>query len=281
MIPDNALTFIMKFSRLTFITLTLLSVTLTGCGLLSTKKVNMLQDANSRFKKGEMTLVPNELVEYRLQANDVLSIRIKSLDQEQVEYLSLETTGVFNVNPASAFMNGYSLDNEGMINMPGIGEMKVGGLTINEAREKIQQRIRQTEVGDATVFVNLVSFKVSVIGEVNNPNQYYVYNNQLTLIEAISQSGGFTDFADREHVKLIRTTNRGTEVTVLDFKSADILSSKFFYLQPNDMLVVDALEEKFERGNLSTLVIINTLVSGISATVAIVSLIRTTNQQPE
>lgn len=271
----------MKCSRLSLIIFPLLSIALSGCGLLSTKKVNMLQDASSRFKEGEMTLVPNAMTAYRLQANDVLSIRIKSLDQEQVEYLSLETTGVFNVNPASAFMNGYSLDSEGVINMPGIGEMKVGGLTIGEAREKIQQRIRQTEVGDATVFVNLVSFKVSVIGEVNSPNQYYVYNNQLTLIEAVSQAGGFTDFADREHVKLIRQSDKGTEVTMLDFKNSDILSSKFFYLQPNDMLVVDALEEKFERGNLSTLVIINTLVSGISATVAIVSLIRTTNQQPE
>lgn len=272
----------MKFSRLTILTLSLLSLTMTGCGLLSTKKVNMLQDANSRFKEGEMTLVPNEVVEYRLHPNDVLSVRIKSLDPDQVEYLSLESqAGVFNVNPAATFMNGYSLNTEGYITMPGIGEIKVGGLTIAEARSKIQERIRQTEVGDATVFVNMVSFKVAIQGEVNNPNQYYVYNNQLTLIEAIAQAGGFTDFADRENVKLLRQTQRGTEVTLINFRSSDLLSSKYYYLQPNDMLVVDAMEEKFERSNLSTLVIINTLVSGITATVAIISVIRSGNQQPE
>lgn len=239
----------------------------------------MLQGGS--FKKGEMTLVSNRPPLYKLQPNDVLSIRIKSLDPEAVEYLSLETEGVFNINPASAFMNGYSVNDSGYIYMPALGRMKVGGLTINEARAKIQDRIRQTEVGDATVFLNLVSFKVSVIGEVRRPDQYYVFNNQLTIMEAVSMAGGFTDFADREHVKLIRQTDRGSEVTILDFKDSDLLSSPFFFLQPNDMLVVNALEEKHQRDNLSTLVVINTLVSGISAAVAIVSIIRSNSQQPE
>ncbi len=267
----------MTYYRLSLLAFIVSAVFLSGC--TSTKKTNILQ--GSSFKEGEMTLVTNKAPVYRLQANDVLSIRIKSLDQEQVEYLSLEAEGVFNVSPASSFMNGYSVNDSGYINMPAIGRIKIGGLTVNEARTKIQDRIRQTEVGDATIFVNLVSFKVSVVGEVKRPDQYYVFNNQVTLMEAISLAGGFDEFADRGTVKLLRQTARGTEGTIIDFKDSDILSSPFYYLQPNDMLVVNSMEEKHQRGNLSTLVIINTLVSGISATIAIVTLIRTTNQQPE
>lgn len=267
----------MTYYRLSLLAFIVSVVFLSGC--TSTKKTNILQ--GDSFKEGEMTLVTNKAPIYRLQANDVLSIRIKSLDQEQVEYLSLEAEGMMNVSPASSFMNGYSVNDSGYINMPAIGRIKIGGLTVNEARTKIQDRIRQTEVGDATIFVNLVSFKVSVVGEVKRADQYYVFNNQVTLMEAISMAGGFDEFADRSSVKLLRQTPRGTEGTIIDFKDADILSSPFYYLQPNDMLVVNSMEEKHQRGNLSTLVIINTLVSGISATIAIVTLIRTNSQQPE
>lgn len=263
--------------RLSLLALIFSMACLTSC--TSTKKTNILQ--GNTFKEGEMTLVTNKAPVYRLQPNDVLSIRIKSLDQDQVEYLSLEAEGVFNVSPASSFMNGYSVSDSGYITMPGIGKVKVGNLTVSEARSKIQDRVRQTEVGDATIFVNLVSFKVSVVGEVKRPDQYYVFNNQATLMEAISMAGGFEEFADRGQVQLLRQTARGTEGTIIDFMDADILSSPFFYLQPNDMLVVNSMEEKHQRGNLSTLVVINTLVSGISATIAIVTLIRTNNQQEE
>ena len=266
----------MNKSSLLVLLVTLLSLSLSGC--LSNSKTVILQGGS--FKKGEATLVQNAPPVYKLQVNDVLSIRIKSLDPDQVEYLSLESMGVVNVNPAAAFMSGYSVNDSGFIHMPAVGKVKVVGLTISEARYKIEERIRQTEVGDATVFVNLVSFKVSVAGEVNAPSQFYVYNNQLNLIEAVSLAGGFTDFADRSNVKLIRQTPRGSEVVLLDMRKAEILSSPYYYLLPNDMLVVDPLEEKFKRSNLSTLVIVNTVVGTISATVGIISVIQS-NRAPQ
>ncbi|MDP5169931.1 MAG: polysaccharide biosynthesis/export family protein [Bacteroidia bacterium] len=267
----------MKNHRLFTLIFTILALGTSGC--LSSLKTDMLQGGG--FKVGEPTLVENKAPIYKLQPSDVLSIRIKSLDSKQVEYLSLESEGVMNVNPAATFMSGYSVSDSGFIHMPGVGKMKVAGLSLSEARDKIQQRVRQTEVGDATVFLTLVNFKVSIVGEVARPDQYYAYNNQFNLIEAISMAGGFTDFANRGTVKLVRQTLRGSEVTILDLRSADFLTSPYYYLQPNDMIVVDAMKEKHQRGNLSTLVIINTLVSGISATVAIVSIIQRNNTPVE
>ncbi len=267
----------MNKPHLLVLLVTLLGLSLSGC--LSNSKTVILQGGT--FKKGEATLIQNAPPVYKLQVNDVLSIRIKSLDPEQVEYLSLESVGIVNVNPAASFLSGYSVNDSGFIYMPAVGKVKVVGLTITEARSKIEERIRQTEVGDASVFVTLVSFRVSVMGEVNTPNQFYVYNNQLNLIEAISQAGGFTDFADRSQVKLIRQTSRGPEVVLLDMRKAEILSSPYYFLLPNDMLVVDPLEEKFKRSNLSTLTVVNTVVSTISATVGIISIIQSNRVQPE
>ncbi len=269
--------FIMNSQHILYLLTLSLILSLSGC--LSSKETNIFQEGN--FKKGEPTLVINKIPVYRLQVHDVVSIRIRSLDVDNVEYLTLETQGIFNVNAAAAFMTGYSINDSGNIYMPAIGNVSLVGLTLDEARSKIQDRIRQTHIGDATVFVTLVSFKVSVSGEVNNPNQFYVFNNQLNIMEAISMAGGFTDFADRANVKHIRQTSRGNEVTILDMRSTALLSSPYFYLLPNDLIVVDMLKQKNQRSNLSTLIIVNTAVSAISATIAILTLIERRNIDPD
>ena len=100
-------------------------------------------------------------------------------------------------------------------------------------------------------------------------------------MEAVSRVGGFDDFADRSEVHLIRQTPRGEDVIKIDMRSADFLTSPYYYLLPNDVLYVPTLEEKNQRSNLSTLVIVNTVVSTVSATIAILTLIDRRNAANE
>ncbi|MEM6804328.1 MAG: polysaccharide biosynthesis/export family protein [Bacteroidota bacterium] len=216
--------------------------------------------------------MPNKAPDYKLQPNDVLAVKIKTLNEDQAKYLEL-SDNTFNVNQISTFLGGYSISDSGYIQVPGIGEVKVGGLTVNKARERIQTMVRSTALKDASVFINLVSFRVSVLGEVAAPSQFFVYNNQLTIMEAIARVGGFDEFADRSEVHLIRQTPRGEDVIKIDMMQADFLTSPYYYLLPNDVLYVPTLEEKNQRSNLSTLVIVNTVVSTVSATIAILTLI--------
>ncbi|MEM8886807.1 MAG: polysaccharide biosynthesis/export family protein [Bacteroidota bacterium] len=245
-----------------------LCLTFTSC--ISNKKTLLLQGGG--FSKSEVTSLPNKAPDYKLQPNDVLAVKIKTLNEDQAKYLEL-SDNTFNVNQISTFLGGYSISDSGYIQVPGIGEVKVGGLTVNKARERIQTMVRSTALKDASVFINLVSFRVSVLGEVAAPSQFFVYNNQLTIMEAIARVGGFDEFADRSEVHLIRQTPRGEDVIKIDMMQADFLTSPYYYLLPNDVLYVPTLEEKNQRSNLSTLVIVNTVVSTVSATIAILTLI--------
>lgn len=245
-----------------------LCLTFTSC--ISNKKTLLLQEGN--FSKTEVTSLANKPPDYRLQPNDVLAVKIKTLNEEQAKYLTLQDN-TFNINQLSTFLGGYSVSDSGYISLPAIGEVKVGGMTVNKARERIQSLVRASALKDASVFVNLVSFRISILGEVANPGQFFVYNNQVSLMEAISRVGGFDDFADRSQVHLIRQTPRGEDVIKIDMMKADFLTSPYYYLLPNDVLYVPTLEEKNQRSNLSTLVIVNTVVSTISATIAILTLI--------
>ena len=260
---------LLKMTKQAFtLCLGVLCLTFTSC--ISNKKTLLLQGGG--FNKTEATSVANKPPEYKLQANDVLSIKIKTLNKDQAEYLTLSENS-FNVNEISTFLGGYSISDSGYISLPGVGEIRVGGLTVAKARDRIQTLIRSTALRDASVFVNMVSYRISVLGEVKSPSQFFVYNNQVNLMEAISRVGGFEDFADRGQVHLIRQTSRGEEVIKIDMMQAEFLTSPYYYLLPNDVIYVPSMEEKNQRSNLSTLVIVNTVVSTISATIAILTLI--------
>lgn len=240
---------------------------LTSC--LSNLQTEILQE--NPYKVGEMTEIVNAVPEYRLQTNDVLSIEVKSINSANVEYFN-KSGGSMNVNSLSNFLNGYNIDEEGKIYLPEMGEVELAGLTMSEARAHIQSVI-QRQVPKATVFVTLVSFKISIIGEVRKPGYYFIYNNQLNVFEALALAGDLDDYADRSRITLIRQSDKGSKATLLDLTDPNVIESPFFYLQPSDALYIPPLEVKNNRHNLANLTVINILLSGITTGVAVISLI--------
>ncbi|MEL6591748.1 MAG: polysaccharide biosynthesis/export family protein [Bacteroidota bacterium] len=241
---------------------------LTSC--LSNQQTELFQE--HPYKVGEMTEVENAVPKYRLQTNDVLAVRVKSVNSENVRYFNNQSENMVNVNNISNFLNGYNVDETGKIILPEVGAVNVGGKTMNEAREAIQSAI-QKQVPKATVFVTLVSFKISILGEVVRPGYYYVYNNQLNVLEALAMAGDLDDYADRKRIQLIRQTDKGSQVTLLDLTDPKVVQSPYFYLQPNDGIYVPPLEVKNNRHNLANLTVINVLLTGITTGVAVISLI--------
>jgi polysaccharide export outer membrane protein len=102
----------------------------------------------------------------------------------------------------------------------------------------------------------MISFKVTVLGEVNNPGYHYVYNNQLTILEALGLAGDLTNFASRKNVKLVRQVPRGSEVVLLDLRDPNLLKSKYFFLMPNDVVYVEPLKARSKRLNLELLTLV-------------------------
>ena len=220
------------------------------------KRLIYLQDDS--FSESQPKQIQNVKSNYRLQTNDILSVKVKSSTDANVSDLFNITTTTQAPNfitPGNLFLEGYFIDSDGNITLPIIGTFPVKDLTIEQARDTIQAKADRY-LKNATVIVKLISFKVTVLGEVRNPGYHYVYNNQVTILEALGLAGDLTSVARRKNVKLIRQTQTGSEVVLLDLTNPDLLKSKYFYLLPNDALYVEPLKARSGRLNLEHLTLL-------------------------
>ena len=225
------------------------------------KRLVYFQDKD--FSYVQPTLIENRRSVYRIQPNDVLSIKVKSSTDSQVSdifnIITTTQTSTF-ANPGNMYLEGYSVDESGRVNLPILGLLTVKDLTVDEVQNLIQTNANKY-LKNATVVVKLISFKITVLGEVNNPGYHYVYNNQATILEALGLAGDLTIFASRKDVKLIRSVPRGSEVILLDLKDPNVLKSKYFYLMPNDVVYVEPLRARSKRSNLENLTLVFSAVT--------------------
>lgn len=246
--------------------LVLLCLLLTGLGgCVSQKSLPYLQGAAYNSRKP--VVVDNVRQQYRIQPGDVLSIRVQSVQPQLNDIFNVDNRSALNGDPGNLFLSGYSVDQAGNINLPTVGPLRVEGLLVEEVQVSVQQQINKF-VRDANVLVKLLSFKVTVLGEVRTPGRYFVYNAQCTLLEGLGLAGDLTEFGNRQNVKLIRQTAKGSEVVLLDLTDPALLSSPYFYLLPNDALYVEPLPARANRGNASNLGLV---FAGISSVVLILS----------
>ncbi|HEX8425472.1 polysaccharide biosynthesis/export family protein [Hymenobacter sp.] len=247
--------------------ITVIILTLTGLGsCVSQKKLPYLQ--NPAFTTQQATTIDNTPSPYRLQNSDIISIRVQSAQAEL--NTSLNITGsqtLYSSEPGVLYLSGYSVDERGQVTLPTAGKVKVQGLTLDEAQNAIQKAVA-LYVRDATVLVKLLSFKVTILGEVRTPGRYFIYSSQATLLEALGMAGDLTEFGNRENVKLVRQTPKGSEVVLLNLTDPNLLKSPYYYLMPNDALYVEPLKARSSRANINNLGIV---FSGISAVALILS----------
>lgn len=236
----------------------LLALAVLGASCIGRKDINYLQD---RALSNTAKLFENNKFEYRLQVNDVLSIRVLGLDEQTSRFFNVES-GVGNVaiSEPGLYVNGFNIDKNGQIQLPTVGKMKVQGLTLAEAQDLVQRKINEYFT-NATVILKMVSFRVSVIGDVQRPGAYTVYNNQINLLEALALAGGANEFADKRHVTLMRQSDKGTQALYIDLADLDVLSSEYYYLLPNDVVYVPTLKARPGRLNLDLLAILLTTVT--------------------
>ena len=190
---------------------------------------------------------------YQIQKRDVLYVRILSLNQEITQVInstSALSTNQFT-NEASLFIYGYNVSDSGYIEIPIIGRVDVLNKTMEEAKVAIEKQTAKF-VKDATVVVKLISFKYSVIGEVNRPGVYQNYNNQLTVLEAISNAGDISPYGNRNKILVIRPGTEGTKTYRLNLTSNKILNSEGFFLLPNDIIYVEPVKSYNFRNNIPT-----------------------------
>ena len=241
----------------------------------SERKLTFLDDIETEaFLFG----VPEPPSTYLIKQNDNLYINVSTINPEvnalfnpngggNVGYdRSFETT-------SSQYISGYIVDENGEVELPVIGKIKVSGLSIKEAKEKVQERADEY-LKDATVQVKYLSFKVTVMGEVNRPGVFYNYHNRLTIFEAIGMAGGITSFASLDKTTVVREYEDGTQPFKIDLTSKKIFESDVFYLQPNDVIYIEPQKLKNTRQNTGML---TTILSAISTVLVVLRYFDTSN----
>jgi polysaccharide export outer membrane protein len=192
--------------------------------------------------------------EYRIQKQDILYIKIYTLNQE-VSDLVNQTPANYQQNlfqnETSLFINGYSVNDSGYVEIPVLGRIKVLNKTIDESIEAVRERAN-IYLKDATIIVKLISFKFTVMGEVNRPGVYRNFNNQLTVFEAISMAGDITDYGNRKRILVLRPSKEGTYTFRLNLTEKNLLTSDGYFLLPNDIVYVEPIKSKIFRLNAPT-----------------------------
>ena len=179
-----------------------------------------------------------------IQPKDMLSIIVSSKNPELVVIFNLPVVSyqagseVVSSGAAQRLM-GYVVDNEGFIDFPILGPIKVSGLTRWELSELIKNKLLNGGyLSDAVVTVEFMNFKVSVIGEVNSPGTYTIEGDKVTILQAISLAKDLTIYGMRENVSVIR--ERDGERTIYEINLCDVslFNSPAYYLQQNDIVYV-------------------------------------------
>lgn len=181
-----------------------------------------------------------------IQKNDILSIVVGSLNEESNELFNLPNKyTVVSSNYSSTASGGarmqplgYLIDNDGNVEMPLIGKIKLEGLQTQAAAELIRTKLEEY-LKEPTVVVRNVNFKISVMGEVARPGVYVIPDEKITLPEILSMAGDMTVYGNRKAVILIREENEKREHIRLDMTSRDIFNSPYYYLHKNDIIYIE------------------------------------------
>lgn len=229
------------------------------------------------YFQGIDNLTPDQLESMQQQystkiaSDDLLSITVSAWDPTSVSpfnppVFAYSSEGDQPLFPSQSLYT-YLVDQNGDIKFPVIGTIHVAGLTRLELASKMESLIAKY-VEKPLVNVQILNFKVVVMGEVNRPGSYTVKNDRFTLLDAIGMAGDIPITANRKNVLVIRD-NDGKKVSYrMDLTSPDIFISPAFYLQQNDIVYVEPVKTKQRMRSSSdrsfTLSIVSSLISAIS-----------------
>jgi polysaccharide biosynthesis/export protein len=214
-----------------------------------------------------------EGVEHIIQKNDILSIRVTSL--------SIEASAIFNTtnNAAAATTtatgqknesSGYLVNPDGNIELPMLGTIKAEGLTKTQLKEQIVKLLLDKKLlVEPIVDIRHLNHEVTVIGEVGKPTVITVPNEKISLLKALGVAGDITVFGRKDNVLLIREDGGKKIIKRLNLNSPSFLQSDYYYLQPNDVVYVEATKDKpasVSRNRMLT----STILSSISILIILI-----------
>ena len=206
----------------------------------SYKKVPYLQDAEVINQAQQL----ETLYDAKIMPKDLLTIVVSCTNPELAVPFNLvaatpaSVSAVNSQSTVQPVLQQYLVDNEGRINFPVLGTLKVGGLTKGQAEQLIVMNLKPYIKEAPIVTVRMSNYKISVLGEVARPGTFTISNEKVNLLEALAMAGDMTVWGLRDNVKLIREDANGKqEIHTLDLNKAETILSPYYWLQQNLSLI--------------------------------------------
>lgn len=236
----------MKYIRI--LILLLLALQMGSC--IGTKKLTYLQQPESQEELDSLVSVKRIQKPYRVQINDLLDINVKALDQDIVQMFDRsnkeKSSSGQNMNAEKIYFEGYPVDAHGNIRVPTLGKINVLGYTTEEIRKKLERLLLKDyfkEEANLFVTVRLAGIRFTTAGEIGAGTQV-LYDDEVTIMEAIAEAGDIPVTGDRKDVMILRQYPEGHKVHHIDLTSIDAVNSPYYYVQPNDLIIVKPLPQK-------------------------------------
>ena len=226
----------MKFHRL------LIVLALILCSCNAQRNVLYLQNIESGT---ENAVAVNNII--KIKPLDQIKIVVNSKNPELAipfnsssNFNALTGANVTSTNNGENSIQVFTVDSEGYIAMPILGKIKCSGLTREQLANSIEALIRDGGyIQDPSVNVRFATLTLSILGEVSKPGRYDIRNDHITIFEALALAGDMTIYGSRNDVLVVREHEGKNIVTTLDLRSPDVFNSSCYYLEQNDVIIVN------------------------------------------
>ncbi len=223
------------------------------------------------FNELEAARIPSnvQVPETVVQPNDILSISVSSLSKAATE--------IFNIHDGGAnteTSNGYLVSNDGNIQFPMLGTIKVAGLTKSQLQDKLEKSLSDKQLLlDPIVLIRFLNFRITVLGEVTKPSVINIPSEKVSLLEAIGLAGDLGIHARRDNVLIIREEQGQNIFERINLNSNELFTSPYYYLKSGDVVYVEPNKYKLIASK-PTPQWIGYGLTGLSVVIGLITLIR-------
>jgi len=203
------------------------------------RKLNYVQESREMAAQQRENLYFIEKpLDNTIRPGDELYIQVSSADETQTSFNQERQQTVRDPSVVS-----YTVDPEGTVKLPYINRVRLAGLTLNEASDRIEEELSQYLLYPS-VFIHYVNNKVTILGEVNRPGVFVFNYKNINILQAIGYANDISVFGNRNNVLIIREEGDHRSRHFVDLTSDELLASEFYMIKSNDIIYVEPLRSK-------------------------------------
>ena len=201
---------------------------------VSKKKIVYMQDIDNQKSYNS-----SQRYEATLQPDDLLSVIVSAENPEVTIPFNLpQIQGNYQLNEDQSNIKTYLIDNDGFIEFPVVGKLKLGGLTRSQAINVLSEKI-SFYIKNPSINLRILNYKISVLGHVVKPGSYTIPSERITFLEALSLAGDLTMYGKRNNILVIHDEEGKKTYNRIDLTKVDLLNLEHYYLSQNDIIYVE------------------------------------------